>query len=71
MPFRKNSFFNTTILTVSFIFLAIAINIISITGWLFNNNLLLSWQQNWPATVIYTLIATLIAGIAVLLFTPH
>lgn len=71
MPFRKNSFFNTTILTVSFIFLAIAINIISITGWLFNNNLLLSWQQNWPATVIYTSIATLIAGIAVLLFTHN
>lgn len=68
MTFRKIPFFNTTWTTVITAFLAIAISILALAGWLFNSEILHVFSQQWDSMKVNTALGILFSAFSLLLF---
>lgn len=68
MPFRKNSFFNTSRVTVILVSLAMIIAFVAFTGWVLNIELLRKFNYNWPSIKANSAIGILFSGFSLFLF---
>ncbi len=68
MPFRKNTFFGTTRITVVFVFCGMLISLLVLAGWIFNQRILTSFWPGWHSMKVSTAWGSLFATVALLLF---
>ncbi len=68
MPFRKIPFFNTTRTTVITAFLAIAIAILALAGWIFNLQILRLYNHNLDSMNVIAALGIIFSAVSLLLF---
>ena len=68
MPYRKVSFFNTTRTTVITALLALAIATVSLLGWIFDLEILRTFNQDWTSIKVNTALGTIFSVTSLLLF---
>lgn len=67
MPFRKSDRFNTTIITLITVLIAVTICVVVLVGWSTENDLLTRFQSEWASMKVNTALAILFSCISVLL----
>ncbi len=68
MPFRKISFFNTTRTTVVTAFLAIALAMVTLSGWIFNLEIIRLYNHNLDSMNVIVALGIIFAAVSLLLF---
>ena len=68
MAFKRNIFFNTTLITVISLFAALAIALIVLAGWAFQVNLFITFYPGLASMKANAALAILFAGLSLLLF---
>lgn len=69
MPFIKNNYFNTTRVTVLFVFIAMGIGALALSEWIFDVYIFKAVFPNWPVIKVNTAIGIVSASVSLLLFT--